>query len=988
MVLFVVAAQSDGRNTPQFCNGGEVNWAPYPPAPPDPNNYYFYPPNYPQTPEQQQQFWEHYNAMCSYMAEMSQHYTYPPYSYPPHLYTPPPPPPNLQYTSDSDECGYSSTDEMNYYAAFFKKYPPPIQPYRGYYQENRAQTPKIIITPSNSNANCPNQDLVCDSDQEQSDQSINQCSQSSPSVNEDSETTTDGSDTEVEEDNISKPLGLQTIKSVPDISVYKDCSITDIQSLNSDDDEDEEECNEGEVEEESDEQEQPDLPHQLSVIFEESETSETESIKKIKKKDPDEMDTTTSEGESSTATLDNANDDTDDDEIDMESSTVLVRLPLKLKFSKTENNEEVTTVIVGDSEIQASQEEDEFREGDLIIQEVTKDEEEPEVSVTFTIPKKRNKSLDESVTGLVDITALNEPEIHELPRTSDELRTGMKTKDYSEDNCDNEIAGVVSIIDNNNDKEKHNSARSTSESPVDFWKELSCDDIPSKINGVLSDVSVNITLAPKSLSKSGSRSPYDNLTSEGEESKPEESDGHWEDDSSSTSVQTVRIGKRSGSDNFSSSEFETAGTAEETEEETKISVVCKTTKSNDKLEVESTKEVGLDDDEVEDESNNIPIEDLLYNDDSSSSNDDDDESTSSSESSEESEEEEESEVSKEVEETATTSTDSSSRAEEKMDDDVFLSESTKSEGNNLLAVEQKPRKTRGSSCKSHEESEEDDSGVTSDMSRHISETDTDPECGSELRKLTPYQRASTHSRLFKLLQDECSQDEENEPDDKKCFDNSESLSSRKEKLSLPLQTSTVSDQDSMSSSSGINSPASPTVSDRLVKELVQSLLHKKKGRHFRKLPMDKLYAAALRILKEDMDPYDTVSSTSDDSFRYSPISDSTASQTNNNTATNHLAQNHELYGGNYYDYCDYYNTWGNPYYYNGVEDSLGYDILPSRAFRLLQERAQTPHGFSTGTIEGLTAKCPRVLNSKEVPKEATEALLPDPCPPTSSSSET
>lgn len=987
MVLFVVAAPSDGRNTPQFCNGGEVNWAPYPPPPPDPNNYYFYPPNYPQTPEQQQQFWEHYNAMCSYMAEMSQNYNYPPYCYPPHLYTPPPPPPNLQYASDSDECGYSSTDEMNYYAAFFKKYPPPIQPYRGYYQENRAQTPKIIITPSNSNANSQDRDLACDSDQDQSDQSINQCSQSSPSVNEDSEATTDGSDTEVEEDNPSKLPGLQTIKSVPDISVYKDCSITDIQSLNSDDDdEDEEECNEGEVEEEYDEQEQQDLPHQLSVIFEESETSETESIKKIKRKDPEEMETT-SEGESSTATLDHGNDDTDDDEIDTESSTVLVRLPLKLKFSKTENNEEVTTVTVGDSEIQASPEDDEIREGDLIIQEVTKDEEEPEVSVTFTIPKKRNKSLDESVTSLIDITpaVINSENDEQSPRSSDELRTGTQLKDDIEDICDNEISVAVSIIGDCNREDRRDSARSTSESPVDFWKELSCDDIPSKSKYMQSDLNVNVTLAPKGLSKSGSRSPYDNLTSEGEESKPEESDGHWEDDSSSTSVQTVRIGKRSGSDHFSSSEFETAGTAEETEEETKISMLDRTTECNDNQDRRSTHEVELDD-EVEEESNNIPIEDLLYNDDSSSSNDDDDESTSSSSSSESSEESE-SEVSKEVEETATTSTGSSSRAEEKIDDDVFLSESTKSEGSNHLAVEQKPRNIRGNSCKSHEESEEDDSGVTSDMSRHISETDTDPECGSELRKLSPYQRASTHSRLFKLLQDEC-QDEENETEDKKSCDDSESLCSRKEKLSLPLQNSTVSDQDSMSSSSGINSPASPTVSDRLVKELVQSLLHKKKGRHFRKLPMDKLYAAAMRILKEDMDPYDTVSSTSDDSFRYSPISDSTASQTNNNTATNHSTQNHELYGGNYYDYCDYYNTWGNPYYYSGVEDSLGYDILPSRAFRILQERAQTPHGFSSGTIEGLTAKCPRVLNSNEVPKEETEALLPDPCPPASSSSET
>lgn len=982
VVLFVVAVASDGRLTPQFSNGGEAMWVPpnysYPAPSPDPNYPYYYQPNSPQAPEQQQQFWDHYNAMCSYVAEVNQAYGYPPYGYPPPLYTPPP---VTHYASDSDECGYSSTDEMNYYAAFFKKYPPPIQPYRNYYPDNRAQTPQIIITPSHKTESndCVNGDFnsISENGVYKKDNYV----EVSPSATEDSEEITDeGSDTEVEDEEKQRPSGLQTIKSVPDISIYKNSSSSDIQSLNSETDEieDEDANEEDEEEDEEEEEEQQELPHQLSVIFEESEHSECESLNKSKHKQIDDVETT-SENESSTATLDNG-EDTDDDLVDAESSMVLVRLPLKLQFSKTENDEEVTTVTVGDSEIRSSPE-TEVLEGDLIIQDLKKVEEEPEVSVTFTIPKKRGIPPKEAISGGISELKSDKILLEVNKDTNDTSLAIAKIKLTDDDICDKEIS-FKTCGDKNMVKESIESVRRTSESPVDFWKELSCDNIPLKAQ-VAADVSVSITLSPESLMKSGSRSPYDNLTSESEESRPEESDGHWEDDSSSTSVQTVRIGKHSGSDNFSGSEYETTGTAEEIEEVVQKDLYrnsCDAEKIENLKEYESVSTT-IKDTVVENDSERIPIEDLLYDDSSSS---DDDESSSSISSSESSDEM--SEQSKEVEETATTST-SSSKAEEKVDDDVFTSESSKSEASNHLSVEQKPRKVCESSCKSQEDSEEDDSGVTSDMSRHISETDTDPECGTELRKLTPYQRASTHSRLFKLLQDECgSEDEEGLEEEKICVEK-DSLSSRKERLSLPLQTS-ISDPDSMSSSSGINSPASPTVSDKLVKELVQSLLHKRKGRHFRKLPMDKLYAAAMRILQEDMDPYDTVSSTSDESFRHSPICDTTANQANNNTAINNSLQNHESYGENYYDYCDYYNTWGNPNYYSNVEDSLGYDILPSRAFRLLQERSQTPHGFSSGVIDGLSAKCPRVLSLQDDSKDCTVVLPSDPDPQVSSSSKT
>nr|CAD7578263.1 unnamed protein product [Timema californicum] len=259
-----------------------------------------------------------------------------------------------------------------------------------------------------------------------------------------------------------------------------------------------------------------------------------------------------------------------------------------------------------------------------------------------------------------------------------------------------------------------------------------------------------------------------------------------------------------------------------------------------------------------------------------------------------------------------------------------------------------------------EESEEDDSGVTSDMSRQISDADTESD---DLIKLTRYQRASTHSRLFKLLQDECEKSDD-EDDSKEERDKPRS----REQLTLPLQTH--SDLDSLSSSSGVASPSSPTITDRLVKELVHSLLQRKKGKRLKKLPLAKLHAAALRILQEDMDPYDTGSSAT--SEETSPIRNSVAPASQVNIP----------YGANYYDYCDYYNSWANAASYYGADPSVEYDIVPSRAFKLLQEHAQ-PEGFSSGVINGLWAKCPRIPSSKNLRKDLTvteEETQTTPCP--------
>lgn len=105
---------------------------------------------------------------------------------------------------------------------------------------------------------------------------------------------------------------------------------------------------------------------------------------------------------------------------------------------------------------------------------------------------------------------------------------------------------------------------------------------------------------------------------------------------------------------------------------------------------------------------------------------------------------------------------------------------------------------------SREDTDDEDSGVTSDISRMISEIDTecreidtDSDCTiSKNRK--KYQRTQTHSRLFRLLNDVSTLSDCTKTDS----------SSRKEYLSLPLKTNAFNYDDSYYSnySSGLTSP--------------------------------------------------------------------------------------------------------------------------------------------------------------------------------------
>ncbi|XP_061400913.1 mucin-2 [Musca vetustissima] len=275
---------------------------------------------------------------------------------------------------------------------------------------------------------------------------------------------------------------------------------------------------------------------------------------------------------------------------------------------------------------------------------------------------------------------------------------------------------------------------------------------------------------------------------------------------------------------------------------------------------------------------------------------------------------------------------------------------------NSSAMRRSSLSRNSSSQRSESEMEEDDSGVT-DMNK-LSETETESGSFPELRKMSSYQRAATHSRLFKLLQDDPDTLEDNNGENKvvdefqfrpsrrkvvhnvsitrkqnpKALGEAESMSQRRERLSLPLRKNTSIDADNPSTP---NSPASPimdqpssqcVVSDQLVSELVQSLLLKSDSTHLRKLPMEKLQAAAKRVLEEELDSLENTSV------------DSTPAMTPNDTKNNK-------------SYADYYNTWSNA--------NRPSEVADPRSLRTLQDNRRSPW----------TVRCPRVLSSKTINRD-------------------
>lgn len=283
--------------------------------------------------------------------------------------------------------------------------------------------------------------------------------------------------------------------------------------------------------------------------------------------------------------------------------------------------------------------------------------------------------------------------------------------------------------------------------------------------------------------------------------------------------------------------------------------------------------------------------------------------------------------------------------------------------------------------RSIDESGEEDSGFSC---KQFSETETESEIFPELRKLSRYERASTHSRLFKLLQgddeipekDEDTNVKETPPTkipykSKKIVHNvsvtrrqnpqaaqqAETMEERRQRLCLPLTHQSSSGAESMSSST---TPSPTPVNEKLVQELVQSLLSQKKGRAFRNLPLEKLHAAVVKILQEDLESNGTLSSADESTV---PTVDSTPALTPQEFRNNS-------------SYSEYYDSWNNPQ--SSMVDDITADVIQSKAFRNLQEQQ------SNANKKLWSVRCPRILSSKSINKdlarvsEVRESESPEP----------
>ncbi|PSN48427.1 hypothetical protein C0J52_08640 [Blattella germanica] len=1100
-------------------------WAHYDPGYWGPEAWWgCYPPSTPDLSENGEQYWDPFSAMYAYMAEVNAAYGYPPMPYHPmyaaHQYPPPPPPssrvPRYSHSgnSDSDECsGYSSTDEMAYYGANFARMVPMMGARIPMYSNPPTPaTPSIVVTkedsPSKIKSTLKNSDKEqCSNNDSKLEERVSPKSENisrppssidldayetaeSEKGSDDDETTSD-SDTEVEDEKengasheseemkSSSGGQLQSARSVSDIKVYKNTSGSDVQDSETNDDEtdrDESEEEEDDDDDDDDDDEDEDendrkkygddvcIPHQLSVIYEESEQSDAESIRRPGQRGRCPTRTsssmTTSEDGDSSTTLDNADDESDEDYDvgDSESSTVTVRLPLKLKFSRSENDEEVTTVIVGDSQVKrqdiGENEDDKNVKKDSKQSEEIKDKQIEETRGKMIeeikdnqIEEIKNKQIEEIKNKQIE--EIKEDISKSMSKPEEEMKLVVENETKDDGSADvsvtlcfpsksnpskrieqwrrdtSQFAGsnptnaeqTAQVTKTNkstaktNAKVANDTSQHTATEEGDVYETAESD----------SDVSVCLSLPLRKPSRKGSISSppgFESINNISEEDDEEDgkTSSHCEDDSSSTtSIQTVRmasgsLGRSSGSEVESTTIADEVDDVQSSKSNSSLtrnqpgSISEKkknSNKSNNKHETESdednesnvTSKINENHTMIKQENSGERKRDSIPNaakeEEEDDDDDDDDDEDDDSDESDDSQDGKEPDIIQKIYELCKESNAITQKAIHQQNGDSSKNKELDSSGdteNNKGDGSQENVRRRQNS-KSQDESEEDDSGVTSDMSRQISDADTESEAGrSEQSRLIQCQRASTHSRLFKLLQDECEKSDDEDDEDKNCADaqvvtnGNESMQSRREHLTLPLNTN-GSDPDSLSSSSGVTSPASPTVTDRLVKELVQSLLQRKKGRRLKKLPLAKLHAAALRILQEDMDPYDTGSSedSTGNHVYLSPVQRRASknmhhSNNTNNTANYPMPPQHMMYGTNYYDYCDYYDSWANAASYYGTETcgAFEYDIMPSRAFKLLQEHAQ-PGGFSSGVINGLWAKCPRIASSKNLPKDMLSA---------------
>ncbi|KFB38031.1 hypothetical protein ZHAS_00005299 [Anopheles sinensis] len=850
------------------------------------------------------------------------------------------------------------------------------------------------------------------------------------------------------------------------------------------------------------------LPHQLSVIFEEE--SVYQSTVASRRASVCSNSSTLSDCSSTLANdLDEDEDTegkpsgnrTDDDidrleEADMERSLVSVRLPLKLSFSKSPNNEDIATLVVGESEITGSSEtlsgttkrfpnnateedsgdESDTEEDDASESETdtatdeedstaeapkaavgTEDHEaDTDVTVTITIPSltSKAKAEDRGVDRAQGVKQ-NEPvktpfkiDYEETSEVSVSVSLPLKSKSGS---STSEIPKESTPVDKppteggNNDDSKPEDE----EEEVDFWSQIG-------------DGEEDYQRPMRSFSR--------DMWSSREFSVDRQSVWSQDDEEATTTATTdfwsAENGPTEASDMWKLDKLQPSGVSQALangEDEAKRDSLEYWQKENERL-VKDLYEArnGQGALDTKDENNNKPrmaldgsqgdrkteehSEEELEE--QSESEDNSEEYETSNTSKEESEVEQEpddavkesSGIRKEIvppmSESKVNELTPGAGANEKLDKDKKLSvkerislfetqrnvpspcggDTLQVNGGTMRSPSQnsrlRPLSRQKMSC---DESEaEDDSGVTSDMSKHISEVETDSECFPEMRKMTRYQRAATHSRLFKLLQDESnngdSEDEEasediskemckEEKQEKKhqqhprsrkpeseeispppqtavvranmpgkATQGDESAEGRRDRLTLPICQQSSSGNDSLSSSGSSASPVSGTLqNEKLAEELVQSLLMKKKGRLFRNLPLEKLHAAALKILQEDLESNGTLSSTEDNLATV----DSTPALTPQEFKSEYPSS-----------YADYYDTWCNEaagqQLPNGCYSDTGSDSGMVKVFRTVPEhqlsslgRKDTSRSIGATTPNGhWSPRCPRVFSNKNVPRLA------------------
>lgn len=309
-----------------------------------------------------------------------------------------------------------------------------------------------------------------------------------------------------------------------------------------------------------------------------------------------------------------------------------------------------------------------------------------------------------------------------------------------------------------------------------------------------------------------------------------------------------------------------------------------------------------------------------------------------------------------------------------------------------------------------------DSGMSEVSAISINETDS--ENFPELRKLSRYVRASTHSRLYKLLQGD--ENESTEKKDlieectnirkpKKIIHNvsvtrrnnpnveqeAETMEERRQRLNLPLMEKDFGFYQSMSQSSSAPSSPAPAlnneklindkqVNEKLVSELVQSLLMQKRGKVFRHLPIEKLHEAAVKILQEELQESSTVST--EESIESTPALTPQEFKTHSSYTEYYDSwENSNINSENINRLFDTIGTTGNSndentFSFNNenIRNYTESSILPSKAFKTLQDQ-------QSGLSKKLwSARCPK-LSSKSINKdlarvsEVRESESPEPC---------